>query len=118
MTDQRDQRSGSMDQAQAGEDEEGQLTKQTPGLDAGVTDAIAGPDWDPQLVEEAKTSVQGEPLTGEIERGAPGSESTSGPSQGSSTAASSTAGSSAQGSTASASRQSEDPPVGGPFGSS
>jgi hypothetical protein len=69
MTDARDDRTRSMDQASAGEDEEGQLTRQTPGLDAGVTDAIAGPDWDPELVDDAKTSVEGEPLDGEVERG-------------------------------------------------
>ncbi len=71
MTDQsrHDDEDMTMDQLHAGEHEDGQLVKQTEGMDAGVTRAIAGPEWDPKLVEEAKESMGGEPLEGEIETG-------------------------------------------------
>ncbi len=68
MTD-RDRDDERMRQAHAGEHEPGQLTKQTEGLDAGETDAIAGPDWDPELVDDARSSVPGEELDGQVERG-------------------------------------------------
>jgi hypothetical protein len=68
MNDERDDRTGAMDQGHAGEHEDGQLTRQTPGLDEGVTDAIAGPDWDEELVDDARSSVEGEPMEGEVER--------------------------------------------------
>lgn len=58
-----------MAQEHAGENEDGQLTKQTEGLDGDVTDKIAGPDWDPELVREAEESMPGETLEGEVERG-------------------------------------------------
>jgi hypothetical protein len=51
------------------EDPAGALTQQTEGLDEGVTSAIAGPDWDQELVDDARTSMGGEPLEGEVERG-------------------------------------------------
>lgn len=37
------------DQEYAGQDESGQLVKQTPGLDPEVTRETAGPDWPPDL---------------------------------------------------------------------
>jgi hypothetical protein len=58
-----------MDPEHADEREAGQLTKQTPGLDGEETSAIAGPDWDPELVDDARRSMGGTPLEGEIERG-------------------------------------------------
>src|SRR3712207_1130761 len=64
------------DQARVRDDEPGEgaagaLTQQTEGLDAGYTSAIAGPDWDPELVEDARTSMGGEELEGEVERTTP-----------------------------------------------
>ncbi len=71
MTDQprHDEEDMTMDELHAGEHEDGQLTKQTEGMDAGVTRAIAGPEWDPELVEEASKSMGGTPLEGEVETG-------------------------------------------------
>ncbi len=67
-----------MEQLHAGEHEPGQLTKQTEGMDAGVTRAIAGPEWDPDLVREANESMGGQPLEGEIETGPQRSSGTGG----------------------------------------
>ncbi len=58
-----------MDQEQAAQHEPGQLTRQTEGLDEGVTSSIAGPDWDPDLVREADESMGGATLDGEVEAG-------------------------------------------------
>src|SRR3954451_23085527 len=52
-----------------GEGAAGALTQQTEGLDEGVTSAIAGPDWDQELVDDARTSMGGEPMEGDVERG-------------------------------------------------
>ncbi len=66
---QRDPRDERMDHQEAGEDDQGQLARQTPGLDTGETSAIAGPDWDPELVREAAESMPGPSLEGEVEEG-------------------------------------------------
>ncbi|MFN8622555.1 MAG: hypothetical protein U0869_17605 [Chloroflexota bacterium] len=62
-------RSGTMDQDPVGEAAEGLLAQQTPGLDTGETSAIAGPDWDEDLVRDAAGSMPGETLEGDVETG-------------------------------------------------
>ena len=57
-------------QEHAGEDEPGQLTKQTPGLDPGPTEAVAGPDWDQALVDREADRIGGTPIEGDVKRGA------------------------------------------------
>jgi hypothetical protein len=68
------------------DDEEGLLTRQTPGLDEGETSAIAGPDWDDDLVRENEspggqtidtdTVIEGPSPTGSGTAGSEGAGST------------------------------------------
>ena len=50
------------------EQQEGLLTLQTEGLDKGETSAIAGPDWDEDMVQESEQDSSGETLEGEVEK--------------------------------------------------